>query len=75
MLGMIPQQAETDVFSILIQRPRSEPSIDVLAEYRSEIMELLQPDPDPALPWLQPDDPWVKAIRDLDKQPPGVPAR
>ncbi len=67
--GNDEKQRSTDAFTLLVRRPRNDSQRDALSAHRSEIMDLLQPEPEPVPFWLDPDDPLARAVRDVSGQP------
>ena len=55
--GIAEKQYGIDAFTLLVRRPRNDSLRDALSPARSEIMELLQPEPEPVPFWLDPEDP------------------
>ncbi len=67
--GIAEKQYGIDAFTLLVRRPGNDSLRDALSPARSEIMDLLQPEPEPVPFWLDPDDPLARAVRDVSKQP------
>jgi hypothetical protein len=67
--GIPEEQRESDAFSIL--KPRSErPGVShELAGYRLELAELLEPLDPRVPPWLNPNEPLSRAVRETQKKP------
>jgi hypothetical protein len=69
--GMSTDDLRTDVFSLLVPRPRNKRATPALAPYRAQISELLQPEP--VTSWLAPGAPTSRAVREITKRPPERP--
>jgi hypothetical protein len=68
--GIGEKQFDTDALTMLLQRPRNPAALEALAVYRSEITDLLRPEPEPVPFWLNPEHPVSRSVREIQKRLP-----